>query len=312
MYTRTVVWDVFISHASEDKDSVARPLAKLLRERDVRVWLDDHTITLGDVLREKIDAGLASSRFGIVVLSQAFLAKKWTQIELNALVEREVLYGKVILPIWHGIDHEFLVQRSPILAARAAASTSDGLPAVVDSVLKALGKADSIVYRPVSRAARLTAAEWVVVQRRCAESEINIARLRSTYVSAHILEVRGTGMPRESVAPGCKIRFTISPGSHDLWLAYEYKSGYLGASAMAMAAQAASHKIIESNRTGKMDFHAGRYFFECTDCPPPDPNWWQKMWGFSGDPSFFLKLVNFEPWPELVRAGMVQPSLLGL
>src|SRR4051794_9592912 len=34
-------YDVFISHATEDKDEVVRPLAHALRERSVNVWYDE-------------------------------------------------------------------------------------------------------------------------------------------------------------------------------------------------------------------------------------------------------------------------------
>ncbi|WP_348652424.1 toll/interleukin-1 receptor domain-containing protein [Bradyrhizobium sp. Mp27] len=62
-------WDAFISHASEDKDDVARPLANQLAGFGLRVWLDESEIQLGNSLRVKIDAGLVHSRFGIVILS---------------------------------------------------------------------------------------------------------------------------------------------------------------------------------------------------------------------------------------------------
>jgi hypothetical protein len=41
-------WDVFISHASEDKEPLARQLADLLRAQGVSVWLDESELTLGD------------------------------------------------------------------------------------------------------------------------------------------------------------------------------------------------------------------------------------------------------------------------
>ena len=70
---------------SEDKDAVARPLARELQNRGVRVWIDEGEILLGDSLRRKIDEGLASSRFGLVVLSPSFFDKRWTQWELDGL-----------------------------------------------------------------------------------------------------------------------------------------------------------------------------------------------------------------------------------
>lgn len=65
-------YDVFISHTSEDKDAIVRPLAEALAKGGLKVWYDEFELKIGDSLRRKIDKGLAHSRFGIVVLSQAF------------------------------------------------------------------------------------------------------------------------------------------------------------------------------------------------------------------------------------------------
>lgn len=62
-------YDVFISHATEDKTEVVRPLAEVLRRLGLRVWYDEYELKLGDSLRRKIDHGLVTSRFGVVVLS---------------------------------------------------------------------------------------------------------------------------------------------------------------------------------------------------------------------------------------------------
>ena len=79
-------WDLFLSHASEDKEDVARPLHKLLVGKGLRVWYDEMTLSLGDSLRRKIDEGLANSRYGLVILSPSFFAKEWPQKELDGLV----------------------------------------------------------------------------------------------------------------------------------------------------------------------------------------------------------------------------------
>ena len=82
-------WDVFISHASEDKTEVAAPLANALRRGGVKVWLDRQELRIGDSLREKIDEGLSESRFGIVILSPHFFQKGWPKRELNGLMALE-------------------------------------------------------------------------------------------------------------------------------------------------------------------------------------------------------------------------------
>lgn len=131
-------WDAFISHASEDKESVAIPLAEALKRAGVRVWLDRFEMRVGDSLREKIDEGLADSRFGIVVLSSSFLAKGWPTRELNGLFSLEESGRKVILPVWHNITKAELAERSPILADRLAAETSRGITSVAVELLAAI------------------------------------------------------------------------------------------------------------------------------------------------------------------------------
>lgn len=79
------VWDVFISHAYEDKEEIARPLANKLAEAGLKVWLDEAELMLGDSLREKIDEGLTNSQFGVIILSRPFFDKRWPKSELNGL-----------------------------------------------------------------------------------------------------------------------------------------------------------------------------------------------------------------------------------
>ena len=99
----SVEYDVFISHATEDKESFVNELVEELKKRNVRVWVDVLNIKWGDPLRKSIDEGLKKSHFGIVVISKHFIAKGWTQYELDGLFEKEMLGGKVILPVWHNI-----------------------------------------------------------------------------------------------------------------------------------------------------------------------------------------------------------------
>ena len=116
-------WDVFISHASEDKDSVARPLRDALTRLGITVWLDEAQMRIGNSLRRKIDDGIRSSRFGVVVLSEAFFRKGWTNHELDGLVTRTVAGEQSLLPIWHDLSAEQVRAFSPSLADKVALST---------------------------------------------------------------------------------------------------------------------------------------------------------------------------------------------
>lgn len=116
-------YDVFLSHASEDKDNVARPLAELLQERGLRVWYDEFELRIGDNLVAKLNAGISTSRFGIIVLSQSFFAKRWTNYELDMLEHLWVTEERMLFPIWHGIEMEQIRAYRVFLANLVGRST---------------------------------------------------------------------------------------------------------------------------------------------------------------------------------------------
>lgn len=117
-------YDLFISHASEDKDEFVRPLAETLENLGVRVWYDEFTLKVGDSLRKSIDHGLVRSRFGTVIISSSFCSKNWTQYELDSMVAREMNGHKMILPIWHKVTKNDVINFSPSLADKVALNTS--------------------------------------------------------------------------------------------------------------------------------------------------------------------------------------------
>jgi hypothetical protein len=121
-------YDAFISHATEDKEKLVKPLAMALRKRGFRIWYDQFEMRVGDSLRQSIDRGLASSRFGIVVLSKAFFAKNWPQYELNGLLAKEIDGARVILPIWHNVTRAQVLKYSPTLADKVALVSTKRTP----------------------------------------------------------------------------------------------------------------------------------------------------------------------------------------
>lgn len=133
-------FDAFISHATEDKEDLVRPLAEKLIERGFNIWYDEFQLKVGDSLRRNIDRGLAASRFGIVVLSPSFFAKNWPQYELDGLVAREMEGQKVILPLWHKVSKNEVIAYSPSLADKVALNTAvyavDELAVELSTVLR--------------------------------------------------------------------------------------------------------------------------------------------------------------------------------
>ena len=116
--------DIFIFHASEDKDDVIRPLFNALTREGLGVWCDEFTLCIEESLRQKIDKGLVKSRIGLVVLSPSFVGKGWANDELDEIVTRIVQGEQIFLPIWHNITKQQVVDFSPALADKVARSTA--------------------------------------------------------------------------------------------------------------------------------------------------------------------------------------------
>lgn len=131
-------WDVFVSHASEDNETIARPLAQALREQRLRVWFDEFELKVGKSLLGSIDRGLAECDFGVVILSPSFFAKRWPRHELAGLVAREGTEPKIILPVWHNISATEIAFHSPVLADRKATLSSEGIEHVVSELLEVI------------------------------------------------------------------------------------------------------------------------------------------------------------------------------
>jgi len=143
-------WDVFIAHASEDKALFVNGLADALRSH-IRVWYDDFVLVVGDSLRQRIDEGLAKSRYGVVVLSPRFFEKVWPQKELDGLAVRAAGGAKVILPVWLDVDHSEVAAYSPMLAGVIAAKNKDGLAEVVAQLLAAMDIPDDTAADSTAR-----------------------------------------------------------------------------------------------------------------------------------------------------------------
>lgn len=149
MFPVTRDYDVFVSHASEDKARFVDSFVAALEERGLLVWYDANEIRLGDDFRRRMDEGLAQSRFGVVVLSPDFF-KFWPEAELSALWNQEATFGGTrILPIRLDLDHATMTARSPLLAARAALGWELGVRELAARIEDRMR--DAIPPRPRSR-----------------------------------------------------------------------------------------------------------------------------------------------------------------
>lgn len=128
-------YDIFISHASEDKDDFVRSLRQELADLGLDVWYDEDQLGMGDDLRGALDEGLVRSQYSVVVLSKHYFAKKWPKAELSASVSMDSLGQKVILPIMYGINHEDVMAESPLLGAKyISSSASQTIPEIAEEI----------------------------------------------------------------------------------------------------------------------------------------------------------------------------------
>lgn len=74
---------IYLAHASEDHDTLARPLAKRLLAKGVDVWLDAWEIRSGDSLRQKMEAGLGDCTHFVVLLTPHSIGKAWVEREID-------------------------------------------------------------------------------------------------------------------------------------------------------------------------------------------------------------------------------------
>jgi hypothetical protein len=133
-------WDVFITHAREDTAAVARPLAAALQRHGLGVWIDGQQLAAGDSVRGRVDAGLARSGWGVLVISRHFLEKEWPQAELDGLLAREPGGERLLIPLWHGVTGADVARRSPLLAARLAVDTDAGIEAAGEAIVAIIGR----------------------------------------------------------------------------------------------------------------------------------------------------------------------------
>lgn len=129
---------IFISHASEDKELIVRPLAKELSKYS-EVWFDEEKIALGDSLTEKINEGLSGTSLAIVVLSESFFKKQWALRELNSLISKMIDSKLKVVPLFYGVTPKWVSQKSPLL------SDILGIKVNIDNIIEVSAKILSVI-----------------------------------------------------------------------------------------------------------------------------------------------------------------------
>ncbi|MEV3806106.1 toll/interleukin-1 receptor domain-containing protein [Aeromonas veronii] len=122
--------DVFLCHAWDDRQGVAKELHDLLEAAGVKVWFSEKDLSLGVPMMRAIDKGLANSRIGLVLVTPALLARLPTE----GVADKELsvlLASNQLVPIVHNTTYGDLRNVSPLLASRSGLDTSEDSMAVV-------------------------------------------------------------------------------------------------------------------------------------------------------------------------------------
>ncbi|MCD4713426.1 MAG: toll/interleukin-1 receptor domain-containing protein [Clostridiales bacterium] len=129
--------DVFLCHAWDDRNTVAKDLHDKLVSAGVSVWFSEKDVLLGSSLLREIDKGLAKSRVGIVLVTPALLKR----LEGEGIADKELsvlLARDLLVPIVHNTTYEELREVSPLLGSRTGLSTSEDSMEIVATKLSEL------------------------------------------------------------------------------------------------------------------------------------------------------------------------------
>jgi hypothetical protein len=240
---------LFISYASEDQADFVRPLAEALSKEYEKVWYAEYELTLGDSLLQKINAGLASCDFGIVVLSKPFFEKKWPRAELDGLFALETNSRKIILPIWKDITEEEVKTYSPILAGRLAISTTAGLPKVLEEIRMAV----SVSERQQKFTAVDVAAQRVQSFRQNVADRRRVERLLASEEGAAIV-LAGVGTLWQTIqdllstgaSDSDPVKFSFARNAMGHMYASTVRGMYLGIRAVDLHSNGANSMVLET------------------------------------------------------------------
>ncbi|UWY26990.1 toll/interleukin-1 receptor domain-containing protein [Flavobacterium sp. TR2] len=176
--------DLFISHASEDKDDFVRPLANLLNEYGLKVWYDEFELKIGTSLSRSIDKGISNSNYGLIVLSKSFFSKNWTEYELKSLNSYEIENGDILLPVWKDVTVKEVREFSPYLADKFALTTKN---TIEDIALKIIENCNPKLFSEIHYKIRINELLKTAKVEKKIASELKAAPIRHLKLNENLI-----------------------------------------------------------------------------------------------------------------------------
>jgi RNA-directed DNA polymerase len=92
-------FDIFLSHASEDKAEIAQPIFEACTQAGLKAFLDQAHIGWGENFAKKINTALGSARTVLVIVSSNSVSKEWPLAEINTALAFEVERKKRVIAL---------------------------------------------------------------------------------------------------------------------------------------------------------------------------------------------------------------------
>jgi len=144
------LFDYFLSYKQRDSAVVADKLARELKTRSYNVWLDSDQVHPGESILASIERGIGTSIDAIVLMSPNYLTG-WSEQERRALFGLMTRDKLRIVPIWYGIDDEWVQQNAPLFSDMKAIPLPDDSDAAIVTVCDWLSQS----FNPDQRRSRL-------------------------------------------------------------------------------------------------------------------------------------------------------------
>lgn len=118
-------YDVFLSHANADKNDYVDELYGVLNKLGIHIFYDKESLEWGDDWKKRILDGTQKSEFAIIVISENFFDREWTEKELSEFFNRQNKNNqKIILPLLFNITFDDLKAHYPHLENIQALQTT--------------------------------------------------------------------------------------------------------------------------------------------------------------------------------------------
>ncbi len=125
-------YEIFLSHASEDKAEIARPIFEACKKAGLKAFLDEEHIGWGENFTKKINTALGAARTVLIIVSSNSVSKDWPLAEINTALAFEVERKKRVIAIVVGKPD---LSKLPLIKAKNFMTWS-GDPAPVVAALK--------------------------------------------------------------------------------------------------------------------------------------------------------------------------------